>query len=157
MFFFCSPEVRSVLLVMWRDAPLSAIKPRFSCSQSDRDATTFSLVVLLGGRKNFHMNEPSPMPFCQHFPCLLHKNCTTSKLLVRQSMRTSTALSNSMYSSQGVNFDFTGMGDTPCTRSYPQLGCVSTFCRLPQNYFVSLVRSQPFPYARYSQLCNFLF
>ena len=35
-----------------RDAPLSTVNSRFSCSQPDQDATTFSRVAVLGGRKN---------------------------------------------------------------------------------------------------------
>ena len=92
---------KCTFLITRRDASLSTIFFRSSCLQSDRDATTFSCVVLSGSRMKFHMpghkflghykrSCASPTLSCGEIPCLLQYSAT-SELLVRQCIRSSTA------------------------------------------------------------------
>ena len=136
-----SPEVGSFLLIIWRDAPLSTINSGFSCSQSDQDATPFSSVVLLAGRKNFH--TPAPMLSSEHIPCLFRQDLHNLRVArtiehpdfdhfvhrVEQFSRLdlSSALSQDALRRETVGtfckIDFPGIADTPLRRYPIALNC----------------------------------
>ena len=102
------------MLIMRRDAPLSTIGSQSSCSQSDRDATTFSGILQWGSLKIFTCLNMSPFDFSNRvrvscildskFHVCVSKICTTSELLARQGIQTSTVLSTWLYNSQSWTF-----------------------------------------------------
>ena len=79
--YYSKPEVNSFLLTMWRDAPLSTMNSLSSWWQTDRDATTFSWVVLFGGVGKFvTCLDKSSFAFCECFPCFLRTNSTLASI-----------------------------------------------------------------------------